>query len=75
MEVLRDGEVVHTHQADKESAEARFHWDDPAPKKQEKASYYYVRVVQKDATNGVVIADLGERNGLSQGSGIVARTF
>jgi hypothetical protein len=48
VEVLRDGAVVHTHRPAKESAEARFHWDDAAPKKGEKASYYYVRVIQKD---------------------------
>jgi hypothetical protein len=48
VEVLRDGEVVHTHRPEKESEQARFRWDDPAPKKGEKASYYYVRVVQKD---------------------------
>lgn len=48
VDVLRDGEVVHTHRPQKESEEAKFHWDDPAPKKGDKASYYYVRVVQKD---------------------------
>src|SRR6185437_13549907 len=48
IDVLRDGEVMHTHRPEKESAEARFHWDDPAPKKGDKASYYYVRVLQKD---------------------------
>ena len=32
----------------KDAAEARFHWDDPKPKKGDKASYYYVRVLQKD---------------------------
>jgi len=48
VEVLRDGEVLFAHRPDKDSAEARFHWDDAAPKKGEKVSYYYVRVVQKD---------------------------
>jgi hypothetical protein len=48
VEVLRDGELLHTHRPKADSAEARFHWDDPAPKKGEKASYYYVRVIQKD---------------------------
>jgi hypothetical protein len=47
VEVLRDGEVVYTEKPEKK-AEAKFHWDDPAPKKGEKASYYYVRVRQKD---------------------------
>jgi hypothetical protein len=48
VDVLRDGKVMHTRRPEKDSAEARFHWDDPAPTKGEKASYYYVRVVQKD---------------------------
>jgi hypothetical protein len=48
VDVLRDGEVVHTAKLDKNVAEARFHWDDPTPRKGEKASYYYVRVEQKD---------------------------
>jgi hypothetical protein len=49
VEVLRDGEVVHTAKLEKNASEARFHWDDPAPRKGEKASYYYVRVEQKDS--------------------------
>ncbi len=48
VEVLRDGAVVHTEKPAKNAAEARFHWDDPAPHKGEKASYYYVRVQQRD---------------------------
>lgn len=48
VDVLRDGEVVHSHRPAKESEEAKFHWDDASPKKGDKASYYYVRVVQKD---------------------------
>jgi hypothetical protein len=48
VDVLRDGEVVHTHRPDKDSEEAKFHWDDAAPKKGDKASYFYVRVVQKN---------------------------
>ncbi len=48
VEVLRDGEVVHTVKPEKSTAEAKFHWDDPAPHKGDKASYYYVRVQQKD---------------------------
>jgi hypothetical protein len=48
VEVLRDGAVVHTHRPEKESEEAKFHWDDTAPKKDTKARYYYVRVIQKD---------------------------
>jgi hypothetical protein len=49
VEVLRDGEVVHTARSETgESAMARFTWRDPAPRGGEKASYYYVRVVQKD---------------------------
>jgi hypothetical protein len=46
--VLRDGEVVHTAKLEKDATEVRFHWDDPTPHKGEKASYYYVRVEQKD---------------------------
>ena len=48
VEVLRNGEVVHTERPEKEGAESRFRWQDPAPPRGEKASYYYVRVVQKD---------------------------
>jgi hypothetical protein len=48
VDVLRDGEVVHSERPAKDAAEARFHWDDPAPKKGDRPSYYYVRVVQKD---------------------------
>jgi hypothetical protein len=48
VDVLRDGEVVHSHRPEKESEEAKFHWEDAAPKQGDKASYYYVRVVQKD---------------------------
>jgi hypothetical protein len=48
VDVVRDGEVVHTAKLEKNASEARFHWDDPAPRKLEKASYYYVRVEQKD---------------------------
>jgi hypothetical protein len=40
--------VVHTERTQKEEAESRFGWEDPAPLKGEKASYYYVRIVQKD---------------------------
>jgi hypothetical protein len=46
VEVLRDGEVVHTERPG--GAEARFHWRDPEPKKGERPSYYYVRVMQQD---------------------------
>ncbi len=48
MDVLRDGEVVHTYRPEKQSEEAKFDWEDAKPKKGDKASYYYVRVVQKD---------------------------
>jgi hypothetical protein len=48
VEVLRDGEVVHTETPAKGAAEAKFHWDDPKPKKGDEASNYYVRVIQKD---------------------------
>jgi hypothetical protein len=48
VDVIRNGKVVHTEKSDKTPEEMRFHWDDPTPVKGEKASYYYVRVVQKD---------------------------
>jgi hypothetical protein len=48
VDVLRNGELVHTHRPEKESEEAKLHWEDAAPKKGEKANYYYVRVMQKD---------------------------
>lgn len=46
IDVVRDGEVVHTERPGKE--EARFGWEDPKPVKGEQASVYYVRVLQKD---------------------------
>jgi hypothetical protein len=46
VEVIRNGEVVHTVKPGK--GEARFHWEDAAPVKRDKPSYYYVRVVQQD---------------------------
>jgi hypothetical protein len=46
VEVVRNNEVVHTERPGKE--EARFHWEDAAPVKRAKPSYYYVRVVQRD---------------------------
>jgi hypothetical protein len=48
VEVLRNGEVLATKQTTPNAAEARFHWDDPAPKKGTKPSWYYVRVLQRD---------------------------
>jgi hypothetical protein len=48
VDILRDGAVVHTHRPEKDSEEAKFHWEDTAPKQGGKASYYYVRVIQKD---------------------------
>ncbi len=48
VEVVRNGDVVHTERPVKDAAEARFQWQDAAPRKGETASYYYVRVVQKD---------------------------
>lgn len=48
VEVFRDGEVVHTVRPQGPSTEARFSWQDPTPRRGEKASYYYVRVSQKD---------------------------
>src|SRR5262249_9341853 len=38
VEVLRDGAVMLTHRPEKESEEAKFHWDDAAPKNGAKAS-------------------------------------
>jgi hypothetical protein len=48
VDVIRNGETVHTARPDKSGEEVRFHWDDAAPIKGDKASYYYVRVLQKD---------------------------
>src|SRR5262249_12473444 len=48
VEVLRNGVVVHTERPEKERAEAGFQWQDRVPVKGENASYYYVRVTQKD---------------------------
>jgi hypothetical protein len=48
VEVIRNGEVSHTERPNSGAAESRFHWEDPAPRKAETPSYYYVRVIQKD---------------------------
>jgi hypothetical protein len=48
VEVIRNGEVSHTERPKLEAAESRFRWEDPAPRKGEMPSYYYVRVIQKD---------------------------
>jgi len=48
VEVIRNGEVSHTERPKQDAAESRFHWEDPAPRKGETPSYYYVRVLQKD---------------------------
>jgi hypothetical protein len=48
VEVIRNGEVSHTEPPDHGVAESHFHWEDPAPRKGETPSYYYVRVIQKD---------------------------
>src|SRR4029077_21085071 len=48
IEVVRNGAVVHTEQPAAPATEARFAWEDPAPLRGEKASYYYVRVTQRD---------------------------
>jgi hypothetical protein len=48
VDVIRNGKVEHAAKPDKDGDQVRFRWDDPAPVKGAKASYYYVRVVQKD---------------------------
>jgi hypothetical protein len=48
VEIIRNGEVAHTYLPEKNTGEARFTWEDPTPRKGEKASFYYVRVVQID---------------------------
>jgi hypothetical protein len=48
VDVIRNNEVVHTVRPPKDGDEAKFRWDDPAPVKGDRASWYYVRVVQKD---------------------------
>jgi hypothetical protein len=48
VEVIRNGAVVHTERPANKAAESRFKWEDPSPVEREKASYYYVRVIQKD---------------------------
>ncbi len=46
VEILRNGAVVHTHRPEGDTA--RFAWQDNNPIRGDKASYYYVRVRQKD---------------------------
>jgi hypothetical protein len=48
VDIIRNGELVHSQRPEKDAEESRFHWQDPKPLKDEKGSYYYVRVVQKD---------------------------
>ncbi len=48
VEILRDGVVVHTERPKNRATELRFAWEDPAPRRSDKASYYYVRVSQDD---------------------------
>ncbi|MBV9123305.1 MAG: hypothetical protein JO112_08110 [Planctomycetes bacterium] len=48
VEVLRNGAVLHTESPKKDTEEVRFSWEDREPVQREKASYYYVRVLQKD---------------------------
>ena len=48
VDVVRNGEPVHSIRPEKDAAEVRFHWEDRKPVQGEKASYYYVRVTQKD---------------------------
>src|SRR5207248_479584 len=59
VEVLRDGEVVHTERPAAPAAELRFAWEDPRPRRGEKASYYYVRV-QQFSEEGVYLYQRGE---------------
>jgi hypothetical protein len=48
VDVLRDEDVVHTDRPNGQSSEARFRWEDPAPPRGERASAYYVRVLQRN---------------------------
>ncbi len=48
VDVIRNGEPIHSARPEKDPAEVRFHWEDKKPVQGEKPSYYYVRVVQKD---------------------------
>jgi hypothetical protein len=48
VDVVRDREVVQTERPGKDAEEVRFQWEDPTPREGENASYYYVRVLQKD---------------------------
>jgi hypothetical protein len=47
VEVVRNGQVVHQHRPERETAEVQLHYEDPAPIK-DRVSYYYVRVQQKN---------------------------
>jgi hypothetical protein len=48
VDVIRNGETVHSERPTKDPATVRFRWRDPAPPKGDKPLYYYVRAVQKD---------------------------
>jgi hypothetical protein len=49
VEVIRNGVVVHTETPKgKQTESLRFHWEDKQPVQRDKASYYYVRVLQTD---------------------------
>jgi hypothetical protein len=48
VDVLRNSAVVHAVVGQPSMEETRFHWEDPAPPKNEKTLYYYARVLQKN---------------------------
>ena len=48
LEVVRNGETVHTERGSDGAEELKFKWSDPAPPKGHRTSYYYVRIIQKD---------------------------
>jgi hypothetical protein len=48
IDIIRNGEPIHTVRPAKDAEESRFHWQDPNPLKGEKNVYYYVRVLQKN---------------------------
>jgi hypothetical protein len=48
VDILRNAEVIHAEHPTDDACEARFRWEDSAPRKGKSVNYYYVRVIQKD---------------------------
>jgi hypothetical protein len=48
VEILRNGDIIHTERRSNWAEILRFQWSDPSPPKGQGTSYYYVRLIQKN---------------------------